>query len=91
MALRRQWAHMNGRQQSTVDAPPTNKDIQLQRLTKVLVPVLHPATRDWTFNTRVTGLNLANASVGSSIHSPHRGVTASTRRLFQRRLSQTNV
>ena len=44
------------------DAP--TKDIK-QRLTKVLVPVLHPATRDWTFNTRVTGLNLANASVGS--------------------------
>jgi hypothetical protein len=25
-----------------------------QRLTEVLVPVLNPSTRDWTFNTRVT-------------------------------------
>lgn len=34
-----------------------------QRLSEVLIPVLNPM-RNWNFNTRVTGLNLANASIG---------------------------
>lgn len=35
-----------------------------QRLSEVLIPVLNPM-RNWNFNTRVTGLNLSNASIGS--------------------------
>ena len=34
-----------------------------QRLSEVLIPVLNPM-RNWNFNTRVTGLNLSNASIG---------------------------
>ena len=35
-----------------------------QRLTEVVIPVKCVATGAWSFNTRVTGLNLANASIG---------------------------
>ena len=34
------------------------------RLAEVLIPTRHPATGNWTFDARVTGLNLANASIG---------------------------
>jgi hypothetical protein len=34
-----------------------------QRLNDIVIPVLNPA-RNWQFNTRVTGLNLSNASIG---------------------------
>lgn len=80
MALRKTWAQMQplpqvkipqkGLQQQT-DQQQNQKQNQKhraahlkQRLKEVLVPVVNPTTREWTFKSRVTSLNLANASIG---------------------------
>ena len=52
------------------------------RLAEVLIPTRHPATGNWTFDARVTGLNLANASIGPEggyVFWPRRCTAGATR------------